>query len=57
MAAWGAEGERWLSPRLSDEGVRIVEVERGVARVVVWRMRTDCEEEIRVRLADGCSAL
>jgi len=53
LVAWGAEGERWMTARISDEGVRIAGVENGVARVVVWRLRTDREEEIRVSLVDG----
>ena len=53
MVAWDAEGERWRSAKLSDEGVRITEIADGLVRGVGWRMMTDREVSFEVDLKSG----
>jgi hypothetical protein len=43
ILAWGAQGEAWQSPKLSDEGVTITGVEGPVLHGMGWHMTSDRE--------------
>lgn len=53
ILAWGAEGQAWESPRLSDEGVTIVKIDDGILHGTGWEMRTDQETPFALDLKSG----
>ena len=53
ILAWGRDGQAWESERLSDEGVTMAEVERGILRGVGWEMRSDREMPFVLDLRSG----
>ena len=53
VVAWGVDGLAWSSPKLSDEGVRIVSAEDGVLRGFGWRLMADAEVPFVVDLKTG----
>lgn len=53
ILAWGREGLAWESEKLSDEGIRIIEIENSVLRGLGWEMRTDTEAPFAIDLRDG----
>ncbi|MGA7342171.1 MAG: hypothetical protein WBE72_04700 [Terracidiphilus sp.] len=53
ILAWGREGQAWESQKLSDEGVTITGIEKGVLRGTGWVMRADKETVFALRLATG----
>ena len=53
ILAWGAQGEAWQSPKLSDEGVTVTSVEGGVLRGLGWNMMTDTETPFALDLQSG----
>jgi hypothetical protein len=53
ILAWGRDGQAWESEKLSDEGVTITAIEKGVLRGMGWSMRTDKESEFAVDLRTG----
>jgi hypothetical protein len=53
ILAWGRDGQAWESVKLSDEGITISGIERGVLRGAGWDMRTDRETEFTVDLRSG----
>lgn len=53
ILAWGRDGQAWESEKLSDEGVTIAGIEKGVLRGVGWEMRTDREKPFAVDLRTG----
>lgn len=53
VLAWGADGEAWESPKLSDEGITIGKVEVGKLSGVGWNMITDKETPFTLELRTG----
>jgi hypothetical protein len=53
LLAYGAEGKRWKTSRLTSEGLRLGEVRDGRLYGWAWDMRTDREVEFSVDLATG----
>ncbi len=53
IAAWGAEGMRWLSDRLSWEGVSVGEVEGWTLGGSGWDIRSDKEIPFALDLRTG----
>jgi hypothetical protein len=53
ILAWGRRGQAWESEKLSDEGVTITEVEKGVLRGTGWEMKTDKETTFALDLTTG----
>jgi len=53
ILAWGAEGQAWESPRLSDEGITIAKIDDGVLHGTGWEMRTDKETPFALDLKSG----
>jgi len=53
LLAWGAEGERWRTGKLTDEGLRITGVDDGAVHGFGWKMMTDKEVPFRVDLKTG----
>ena len=53
ILAWGREGQAWESEKLSDEGVTITAIERGVLRGAGWEMRNDREMPFALDLGSG----
>jgi len=53
ILAWGREGRAWQSEKLSDEGVTIASIERGVLRGLGWEMLTDKETPFALDLRTG----
>lgn len=53
VLAWGREGRRWQTRRLSWEGVRLGEVRDGKLQGWGWEMRTDLELEFAIDLQTG----
>ena len=47
----GSAGEAWQSGKLSDEGVTITSIEKGVLRGMGWNMVTDKETPFVLDLA------
>jgi hypothetical protein len=56
ILAWGREGQAWESEKLSDEGVTIAGIEKGVLRGAGWEMRTDKETAFALDLRTGMRA-
>lgn len=53
ILAWGAEGEAWESEKLSDEGVTISSIEKGVLHGVGWQIVSDQETPFAVDMKNG----
>lgn len=53
IVAWGREGLRWETARLSWEGIRLTGVEDGILRGLGWDMMTDKEIPFSVDLLTG----
>jgi hypothetical protein len=53
IIGWGPQGEAWHSPKLSDEGVTIVEIRRGKLLGMGWNMMTDKETPFALDLQTG----
>jgi hypothetical protein len=53
ILAWGADGQAWESKILSDEGVIVTAVERGVLRGRGWNLLTDEETPFALDLSTG----
>jgi hypothetical protein len=53
LLAYGREGKRWKTQRLTSEGLRLGEVRDGRLQGWGWEMRTDREVEFSVDLATG----
>lgn len=53
ILAWGAQGEAWQSPKLSDEGVTVTAVEGSMLRGMGWNMMTDRETPFTLDLRSG----
>ena len=53
ILAWGATGQAWESPKLSDEGVTIAAIEGNILRGAGWEMRTDREIPFALDLRSG----
>jgi len=51
--ARGAKGERWQTGKLTDEGLRITDVDGGAVHGFGWKMMTDEEVPFRVDLVTG----
>jgi len=55
ILAWGREGQAWESEKLSDEGVAILDIARGVLRGAGWEMKTDKESQFALDMRTGKS--
>jgi hypothetical protein len=53
ILAWGAQGEAWQSPKLSDEGVTITRIEGTLLYGMGWRLMADEEKPFALDLQDG----
>lgn len=53
ILAWGREGQAWESGKLSDEGITINGIERGILRGTGWEMMSDCETPFAMDLRNG----
>jgi len=53
VTAWGVDGLAWTTPKLSDEGLRIVSTDDGVLRGFGWKLMRDKEVEFVVDLTTG----
>jgi len=53
ILAWGAEGEAWQSPKLSDEGVTITGTDGDLLQGLGWNMLTDKETPFALDLRTG----
>jgi hypothetical protein len=53
ILAWGARGEAWQSPKLSDEGVTITGIEGSVLHGIGWHMMADQEKPFTLDLRSG----
>ena len=53
IVAWGAMGQAWESGKLSDEGVTIHGIQRGLLRGVGWDLMSDTERPFALDLQSG----
>jgi hypothetical protein len=53
LLAWGAEGLKWKTQRLSWDGVRITDVKDQTLHGLGWDLKTDRELEFEVDLSTG----
>lgn len=53
ILAWGAQGEAWQSPKLSDEGVTVTAVDAQTLHGLGWKMMTDKETPFTLDLRSG----
>jgi len=53
ILAWDANGQRWRSEKLSDEGVTISSVEEGMLYGLGWSVMTDKETAFALDLCTG----
>jgi hypothetical protein len=53
LLAWDADGERWRTGKLTDEGLRITGVKDGAVHGFGWKMATDTEVAFAVDLKTG----
>jgi hypothetical protein len=53
VVAWNTHGVAWESPKLSDEGVTITNVERGKLHGMGWNLMTDKETAFALDLETG----
>ncbi|WP_109489082.1 hypothetical protein [Occallatibacter savannae] len=53
ILAWGAHGEAWQSPKLSDEGVTVNAIEGCTLHGLGWNLMTDKETPFALDLESG----
>lgn len=53
ILAWGRDGHKWESEKLSDEGVTITSIDGGVLHGTSWDMMTDRERPFTLDLRNG----
>lgn len=53
ILAWGAHGEAWQSPKLSDEGITIREIQKGKLLGTGWNLMTDKETPFVLEILTG----
>jgi hypothetical protein len=53
ILAWGLRGEAWQSPKLSDEGVTVTDIDNSMLRGLGWNMMTDKETPFALDLNSG----
>ncbi|HEY2469726.1 MAG TPA: hypothetical protein VGI45_18045 [Terracidiphilus sp.] len=53
ILAWGARGEAWQSPKLSDEGITVLKIQNGRLRGRGWNMMSDKETSFILDLGAG----
>lgn len=53
ILGWGAQGEVWQSPKLSDEGVTVTAIEPQILLGLGWNMITDKESAFTLDLQSG----
>lgn len=53
ILAWGSAGEAWQSPKLSDEGIAIGDIQSGRLLGTGWNMITDEETPFELNLRTG----
>jgi hypothetical protein len=53
ILAWGAQGEAWQSPKLSDEGVTITRIEGALLYGMGWHLMADEEKPFTLDLRSG----
>lgn len=53
ILAWGATGEAWQSPKLSDEGVTVTSIEGQSLLGLGWSLMTDKETPFTLDLQSG----
>jgi hypothetical protein len=53
ILAWGARGEAWQSPKLSDESVTVSSIEAGILHGLGWNLMTDKETPFALDLGSG----
>ena len=53
ILAWSAEGLRWESEKLSDEGVTVTSLEGGLVRGLGWELMSDRESAFALDLRTG----
>lgn len=53
IIAWGADGQAWESPKLSDEGIAIRELDGGLVHGTGWQMMSDKEKPFALDLRTG----
>lgn len=53
IIAWGADGQAWESAKLSDEGVKISEIQGELLRGMGWQIMTDREQSFVLDLRTG----
>lgn len=53
LLAWGCDGQKWQSPRVSSEGVRIGEIRGGELHGIGWDLMSDREIPFAIDLNSG----
>jgi hypothetical protein len=53
LLAWGAHGQAWQSPKLSDEGINLTAIENSTLHGQAWNMHTDKEIPFAIDLRTG----
>ena len=53
ILAWGAQGEAWQSPKLSDEGVTVTGIEGDFLHGLGWHMMADKDRPFKLDLRTG----
>jgi len=53
ILAWGSDGSAWQSPKLSDEGVTVSDIESNSLHGLGWNMMTDKETPFTLDLRTG----
>jgi hypothetical protein len=53
ILAWGAQGQAWHTAKLSDEGVKVMNIEGRLLRGMGWHLMTDKETPFKVDLESG----
>lgn len=53
ILAWGPNREAWESPKLSDEGVTVTGIDRGILHGIGWNIMTDKESQFTLDLRSG----
>ena len=53
LLAWGVDGQLWLTPRLSWEGVTITDVDGDALRGIGWDLLSDADVPFAIDLRSG----
>jgi protein-tyrosine phosphatase len=53
ILGWGADGQAWVSEKLSDEGIKITDIAGGILHGTGWDMKTDRETPFALDLMTG----